>query len=172
MLFSKCKKLKKQTSFFVTIYKKLLNFKFYSTFECLVKKIRPDIQYPAFRFARYPAKSVSGASRIFWDQNRWFKKLPAPFVLKLSPGWKCPAVWTKVSEEVPLLLLPVQLVHVETWHRIQQNHLMNNWNTIILAFRAAFPKRNGDTGRLEKKLSKKIDNKNRITEIQKITVMK
>jgi hypothetical protein len=32
-------------------------------------------------------------------------------------------MWTKISEEVPLLLLPVQLVHVQARHRIQQNHL-------------------------------------------------
>jgi hypothetical protein len=44
----------------------LKKFILYFTKNIFVKtNIRPDIRYPAFGLARYPAKTVSGASLLF-----------------------------------------------------------------------------------------------------------
>ena len=49
--------------------------------------IRPDIRYPAFGPAGYPAKSVSGASLVVKNPDDLEKKNTVYFIKWLNQGW-------------------------------------------------------------------------------------
>jgi hypothetical protein len=65
------KKVKEKKTFNADTSDVIVYFMYFTRHLNVELKIRPDIRYPALRYAEYPAKSISGTSLINIDRLIW-----------------------------------------------------------------------------------------------------